>query len=173
MTGYHALDHGFAAPKVSGLQVAQVPFLTIKTKTRPVYTLAWLARGLMKSWMWRNGLHKLRKVDDTSLRSFSTAFPDQKDMFTSMVGSHVSWEQTLSQFFQAINFRGPWELCTMVWCFCGNPIFDRVHVGDLQKAVRPLKARRVEQKPQIGQNPTPAMLVAKHFQIRSKDVAGP
>ena len=170
VAGFHEVIQGFSRSQVSGLEVPKVPFLSMKSKDKPSYTLAWLARGLMKSWMWRHGVEQLRKVDNTTLEEFAVCFPDEKDMFSAMVGAKGPRQQPLSKFFQAIKFQGPWELCTMVWCFCGNAVFDHVSAGDLEKAQKTLAALRVlQQKQQLGQNPTPAKLVAKHFQVRIKD----
>ena len=141
-----------------------VPFLTMKMATKPSYTLAWIARGWLKSCMWRRGTSSLRKVNDTSLAEFARSLPDEKRMFESMVGTR-GWQQPLSKFFQSTGYQGLWELCTMVWCFCGNAVFDHIPSCDLEREEKALSALRVQQKRKLCHNMTPAQLVGHHFNI--------
>ena len=53
----------------------------------------------------------------------------------------------------------------MVWCFCGNAVFDHVPSCDLEREENALSALRVQQKRNMCQNMTPAQLVGHHFNI--------
>ena len=70
---------------------------------------------------------------------------------------------TIPEFFKEIRYKGPWELGTMLWCFCGNSAFDRVRSKTLAKDQRALRKMRIVMKRRLGQNPNPGKLISKFY----------
>ena len=90
----------------------------------------------------------------------------KKDQFKKLRGSRASSHQTLSEFFESIQYTGPWELATMVWCFCGDRTLDTISAQEVLQEVPKLKRRRVVTKKELTQNQTPANLIMNYFQGR-------
>ena len=130
------------------------------SKGKVGYTLAWSIRGWLYSMMRRQGRQQLQRVSDVSVDEFMATFPDQKSMWPRFLGTRRRQRPlSLKEFFREADYHGPWELCTMVWCFIGHPNFNKVTAEWLEEHVEELHARREALKVEEGQNPHPAVLV--------------
>ena len=124
------------------------------------YTLAWSIRTWLYSMMRRRGRQQLQRVSDVSSNEFMATLPDQRSMYLRFLGTrHRQLPPSLKDLFRE-DYHGPWELCTMVWCFIGHPNFNKVTADWLEEHEEELDARREALKVEEGQNPHPGLLVS-------------
>ena len=112
--------------------------------------------------MRRRGRQQLQRVSDVSSDEFIAAFPDQKEHVPALPRATAPTAPTQLEglFCREADYRGPWELCTMVWCFIGHPNFNNVTADWLEEHEEELDARREALKVEEGQNPHPGLLVS-------------